>query len=234
MAAALQVITVPVYFNSAQLLTPDGAPVTGQALQGVSAYGVTYITSSSAYMLHNHDENLDLISVTFGVDRNTIQGPIVDLFGGIAKIKYTSVAQPSVGQPPDDLDMNGILDEISLQRALKTAALATTENPYSTLGSPTSEKPVKGERNTILKDIIAPGTIMVDFHGESGHGRYYKKTTFNSFQLEGDPPRKRNPYTREIIKPEDVTIYIAKGGNRRQRKSRKARKAKRSTRKGRK
>jgi hypothetical protein len=77
---------------------------------------------------------------------------------------------------------------------------------------------------------IAPGTRMVDFHGERDLGRYYTLAEFEALPFADR--RKKNPSTRQVIEPANVSYYIAEGGKRRKaskrratRKSKKSRKA---------
>jgi len=46
---------------------------------------------------------------------------------------------------------------------------------------------------------------MVDFHGEYGHGHYYKASTYDDI---AEP--KKNPMTRERISPRNLTYYKAR------------------------
>ncbi len=72
--------------------------------------------------------------------------------------------------------------------------------------------------NVITMDPIMDGTIMANFHGESGLGRFYKKDTYNAMNP------KRNPFTRAPIQPSDVMYYrarvLAEGGKRKTRRMR--------------
>jgi hypothetical protein len=72
--------------------------------------------------------------------------------------------------------------------------------------------------NAILFESIAPGTEMVDFHGESGHGRYYTLDSFRQLPMKMFPGVgrfKENPQTRQPIRPANVTRYRKTGGRRR-------------------
>lgn len=51
---------------------------------------------------------------------------------------------------------------------------------------------------------IQDGELMVDFHDEFEHGRFYRKKTFEDIVL----PSKKNPTTRQLIT--EYTIYQAK------------------------
>jgi hypothetical protein len=87
------------------------------------------------------------------------------------------------------------------------------------------------QRDIITDDPILDGTRMVDFHGERARHRYYKESTYNSFQ------KQENPFDRKDILPGDLTRYTAKldstmpvqqAGRRKTRKSkRRARKTRR-------
>ncbi len=75
-----------------------------------------------------------------------------------------------------------------------------------------------GTENIITTNAIAPGDEMVDFHGESGYGRYYKRSTFDL--LPTNPQGlKKNPTTRAIIQPGNVHGYTAQGGKRRKQRT---------------
>jgi hypothetical protein len=84
---------------------------------------------------------------------------------------------------------------------------------------------VVDKENAITYEPIENGNEMVNFHGEKALGRYYKKSSFNSFAKNADGVKK-NPFTRALIAPGNVKKYTAKGGKRR--KHRKARKTRRS------
>ena len=87
------------------------------------------------------------------------------------------------------------------------------------------------QTDIITDDPILDGTRMVDFHGERARHRYYKESTYDSFQ------KQENPFDRKPLRPGDVTRYIAKldedmevqqAGRRKTRKSkRRARKTRR-------
>ncbi len=70
----------------------------------------------------------------------------------------------------------------------------------------------KNAKNTITDDDITEGNIMANFHGEFNAKRYYKKRTIKQL-LNGNSPK--NPYTRQILFPENVTYYKAKTKTRR-------------------
>lgn len=100
--------------------------------------------------------------------------------------------------------------------------------------------PEEGQGNTdmpgrpvsvISMSGIAPGTQMVDFHGERDHGRYYTLEEFQGLPI--TERRKKNPSTRQVIEPANVTFYTAQGGRRRKAKTRKAKKSRKSTRRAR-
>lgn len=69
--------------------------------------------------------------------------------------------------------------------------------------------------NIIMGDEIEEGENMVNFHGESNLGRYYKKSTFNAI-----PTPKKNPFTRKLIEAKNIIPYRARlvGGKRRNRR----------------
>jgi ankyrin repeat protein len=74
--------------------------------------------------------------------------------------------------------------------------------PRAPLPLPSRNIP-KNATNAIMLNDIAEGDEMVNFHGESGHGRYYKKSSYNAL------PSKVNPYTRTPIAPTNVARYKA-------------------------
>jgi len=82
---------------------------------------------------------------------------------------------------------------------------------------PSRNIPLNSE-NIITKEPIENGNTMVNFQGEFGRGRYYKKSTYNSMSI------KRNPFTRNVINQRNE--YKAKVGGRRNKgsKTRKTRK----------
>jgi hypothetical protein len=76
--------------------------------------------------------------------------------------------------------------------------------------------------NALSYNPIADGERMVNFHGESVHGRYYTKTSYNQI-VPGRNGRKRNPYTKEPIEESEVQLYRARiegGGKTRRRRLR--------------
>jgi hypothetical protein len=74
----------------------------------------------------------------------------------------------------------------------------------------------RNSENILTKEPITNENIMVNFQGEFGHGRYYKKSTYNRMV------HKINPFTRNPINKRNE--YKAKVGGRKSRKSRKLRK----------
>jgi hypothetical protein len=86
--------------------------------------------------------------------------------------------------------------------------------------------PHEGERNVpanaenaIFMSAIEPGTEMVNFHGESGlvNSRYYTLNGFRQLPMKMFPGVgrfKENPYTRQPIRPANVTRYRKTGGKR--------------------
>lgn len=73
--------------------------------------------------------------------------------------------------------------------------------------------------NTLTYANISDGTNMVNFQGEFGHGRYYRKNTFNQIQPHEYSGKKKNPFTQQNIEPGNITRYTARkpaaGGRRR-------------------
>lgn len=83
----------------------------------------------------------------------------------------------------------------------------------------------RNSENVLTMEPIANGNIMVNFQGEFGRGRYYKKSTYNSM------PKKINPFTRNAINQRNE--YKAKVGGRGKsrsntRKTRKTQKSRKS------
>jgi hypothetical protein len=92
------------------------------------------------------------------------------------------------------------------------------------LGNIVSKNLPRNAENAVMMEPIADGNNMVNFQGEYDLGRYYKKSTYNSFVAP-----KTNPFTRRAIGIRNVVRYKAKvGGRRKTRKTRKARKTRRS------
>ncbi len=75
----------------------------------------------------------------------------------------------------------------------------------------------RNAKNAITEEPIEEGQNMVNFHGESNLGRYYKQNTYYALK------EKKNPFTRRNIKAKNVVFYKAKlqGGKRKTRKGRK-------------
>jgi hypothetical protein len=106
----------------------------------------------------------------------------------------------------------------------------------------------RGAENLISRNNIRVNNAMVNFQGESGYGRYYKRNTFNALPRNAEG-FKSNPATRARITQNNVvgytanisgnlpnnlrnintTLFVENGGKRR--KTRRGRKAKK-TRKG--
>lgn len=89
-----------------------------------------------------------------------------------------------------------------------------------------------GSENVVSRNNIRQNNAMVNFHGESGYGRYYKRNTFNSLPTNAQG-EKQNPATRAPIRAQNVVTYTAniaeEGGKRRKsRKTRKTRKSRRA------
>ena len=66
------------------------------------------------------------------------------------------------------------------------------------------EIPRNKATNAISYNDIKNGNIVVNFHGESGQGRYYKENTYQSLNP------KKNPYTRANILAKNTTRYKVK------------------------
>ncbi len=103
-------------------------------------------------------------------------------------------------------------------------------NPYAGRPMGAAKAVPAGATNVVMGDLLESGEEMADFHGEAGHGRYYKKSTFNSLELKGVPRRKENPFTRQKIQPANVEFYTkAGGGARRKTKSKRKQQRRRKT-----
>lgn len=113
---------------------------------------------------------------------------------------------------------------------------APVVNRYSAIPNVGRRTLPKNAENVVSKNTIQQNTNMVNFHGESGYGRYYTRNTFNALPRNGQG-FKSNPATRAQINSANVVSYKAnianEGGKRKYKKTRKVRKS-RSTRKGRK
>ena len=110
-------------------------------------------------------------------------------------------------------------------------AVPEIELPAPAAGEPFNQNAPGRAISTLSLEAIRPGTRMVNFHGEREHGRFY---TLEDFQgLVETRRRKKNPVSRGVINPENVSFYVARGGrgSRRRRATRKARKHWRSSRK---
>ena len=59
------------------------------------------------------------------------------------------------------------------------------------------------KKNSIMDTVIYPGNIMGDFHKEYNHKRYYKYNTVKSLLR----TTKKNPFTRQTLKRNNVTYY---------------------------
>jgi hypothetical protein len=77
-----------------------------------------------------------------------------------------------------------------------------------------------GSENAVLFAPIEDGDALVNFHGESDIGRYYKKESFNLL-----PKPRLNPFTRKPITRKNIKYHTAKleGGKRRSKKTLKRR-----------
>jgi hypothetical protein len=59
------------------------------------------------------------------------------------------------------------------------------------------------KKNSIMDTVIYPGNIMGDFHKEYNHKRYYKYNTVKRLLR----TTKKNPFTRQTLKRNNVTYY---------------------------
>ncbi len=78
----------------------------------------------------------------------------------------------------------------------------------------------RGSENAVLYIPIEDGEELVNFHGESNLGRYYKQESFNAL-----PEPRLNPFTRNPITRKNIKYHTAKleGGKRRFKKTLKQR-----------
>jgi len=98
------------------------------------------------------------------------------------------------------------------------AAAAAPANIYADIPHAGVRNVPANAENAILMNAIAPGTEMVNFHGEAGHNRYYTLNGFRQFPMKMFPGVgrfKENPHTRQPIRPANVTRYKKTGGKRR-------------------
>jgi ankyrin repeat protein len=75
-----------------------------------------------------------------------------------------------------------------------------------------------GTRNTVTYEYIAEDDDMVNFQGEHGFGRFYKRSTFNRLPVNNNSNKKKNPITRQRInRNQTLRSYKAHlvGGSRR-------------------
>ncbi len=88
----------------------------------------------------------------------------------------------------------------------------------------------RGTMNLISADDIEENDEMVNFHGEKGRKRFYKKSTFNRINHNQTTGRKMNPYTRAPIEVANVRTYKAHlvGGKKTKRKSKTSARTKKS------
>lgn len=96
-------------------------------------------------------------------------------------------------------------------------AAASVANIYAGAPHAGNRNLPEDAENALLFEAIAPGTEMVDFHGESGHGRYYSAAAFAQLPMKHFPGVghfKENPHTRQPIRPANVTRYRKTGGRR--------------------
>jgi hypothetical protein len=105
-------------------------------------------------------------------------------------------------------------------------------NIYSPIANVGRRTLPTGSENVVSRNNIRQNNAMVNFHGESGYGRYYKRNTFNSLPTNAQG-EKQNPATRAPIRAQNVVTYTAniaeEGGKRRKsRKTRKTRKSRRA------
>jgi hypothetical protein len=79
--------------------------------------------------------------------------------------------------------------------------------------------------NAITYNSIQNGNEMVTFHGNLNRNegrRYYKRTTYNSLNVNPRSGLKQNPFTRQNIRPENTVRYTARvrGGGKKTRRTR--------------
>jgi hypothetical protein len=93
------------------------------------------------------------------------------------------------------------------------------------------KKPIPAGAEDVLKTDIKNGDQMVDFFGEYALGRYYTLDNFQRLPDENAQGFKLHPLTRQVIRPEDVTTYVAEipvGGRRKRRSKTQKKKTRRS------
>lgn len=76
---------------------------------------------------------------------------------------------------------------------------------YAQSAIPQMNVPV-GTENVISTEPIQDRTMMVNFHDERSHGRYYTKKTYDEIMR----TTRKNPFSRAKIAPANVTLYKAK------------------------
>jgi hypothetical protein len=137
----------------------------------------------------------------------------------IGKLGAADAAAAAAAWPAGAVPVNAAPAPVVLAALHAPAPPAVAALPPGPL--PARDIPV-GSVNVVTQDEadVVEGTIMADFHGEYGYGRYYTRDTYM-----GLVNPKLNPMTRRPILPADVTFYtahlvVAAGGRRR--KSRKS------------
>jgi len=100
-------------------------------------------------------------------------------------------------------------DPSSIQRDLdddKNDYLDYDNNDY--LDGDGDDEPI----NQISKEVVFPGTKMVNFNGEKRFGRYYTKRTYNMLIRDAQQRRQPfiNPFTRHYVNMRSVRPYTIK------------------------
>lgn len=107
----------------------------------------------------------------------------------------------------------------ALRANVRAQRMATT--PYNGMPNVGTLNIPRGSTNVISLDDIEEGDEMVNFHGEHGYGRYYKKASFNGIPITYPSRFKKNPTTRANITQRNVRKYKAHLVGGKKRKTRK-------------
>jgi hypothetical protein len=107
------------------------------------------------------------------------------------------------------IDRYQILERITNQPAPPVRNLRTATESYNGIANVGTMNISRGSTNTISLDDIEEGDEMVNFHGEHGYGRYYKKSSFNQIPVTYPSRYKKNPTTRANITRNNLRKYKA-------------------------
>ena len=104
-----------------------------------------------------------------------------------------------------------LYNDNALQRSLFKMSESAKSKLLNYL-DPIPDRPVvkvkipKGQEDAIYFAEIPNGTLMVDFHKERDEfHRYFTKEVFDA----AIKPKMKSPFTNKVIKPEELTYYIA-------------------------